>query len=111
MNRLRKGYRAPIVATLRDGAKITVDPSDYDGRILYLFGANDIKVSMNANAFLRSGDVFLDIGANYSAIGLSAPMPSGRPASSISSSRRDGWPIVLRRPSALAPTRTFSYIE
>jgi FkbM family methyltransferase len=72
MDRLMKGYRAPIVATLRDGNKIIVDPSDYHGRILYLFGTNDIKVSMNANAFLRKGDVFLDIGANYSTIGLSA---------------------------------------
>jgi FkbM family methyltransferase len=77
MDRLMKGYEEPIPATLKDGNKITVDPSDYHGRILYLFGTNDIKVSMNANAFLRSGDVFLDIGANYSTIGLAASYAVG----------------------------------
>lgn len=72
MNMLMKDCRDPMVATLADGNKIAVDPSDYHGRILYLFGTNDIKVSMAAKAFLRVGDVFLDIGANYSTIGLAA---------------------------------------
>lgn len=72
MNRLIGRDAAPVTARLRDGTPIEVDPSDYHGRILYLFGSNDIKVSMNANAFLRAGDVFLDIGANYSTIGIAA---------------------------------------
>ena len=54
-----------------------VDPHDYHGRILFLFGTNDIKVSLNANTFLASGDVFLDIGANYSSIGLYAAKAVG----------------------------------
>jgi FkbM family methyltransferase len=37
-----------------------------------LFGTNDIKVSMTATALLRAGDVFLDIGSNYSTIGFAA---------------------------------------
>jgi FkbM family methyltransferase len=77
MNLLMKGCHDPIVATLMDGNRIAVDPSDYHGRILYLLGTNDIKVSMNAKAFLREGDVFLDIGANYSTIGLAASQAVG----------------------------------
>jgi FkbM family methyltransferase len=72
MDRLIKGYTAPMLATLLDGNKILVDLHDYHGRILYLFGTNDKKVSSSAKAFLRNGDVFLDIGANYSTIGLAA---------------------------------------
>ena len=72
MNRLMEDCHDPMVAKMKDGNRIAVDPSDYDGRVLYLFGTNDIKVSMNAQAFLRKGDVFLDIGANYSTIGLAA---------------------------------------
>jgi FkbM family methyltransferase len=72
MNRLMKSYKDPTTAILRDGNEIVVDPSDYHGRVLYLFGTNDVKVEMNATAFLRPGDVFLDIGANYSTIGLAA---------------------------------------
>ena len=72
MNRLMKNFTAPVVATLTDGKKIVVDLQDYHGRILYLFGTNDKKVSLSANALLCNGDVFLDIGANYSTIGLAA---------------------------------------
>lgn len=72
INYLFAGRRALVRAKLRDGTPIEVDVSDYHGRILYLFGSNDIKVSMTANALLRQGDGFLDIGANYSTIGLSA---------------------------------------
>jgi FkbM family methyltransferase len=77
INRLMEDCRDPLVARLKDGNQIAVDPSDHDGRILYLFGTNDIKVSMNAQAFLREGDVFLDIGANYSTIGLAASRTVG----------------------------------
>jgi FkbM family methyltransferase len=63
---------APISATLLNGTEIDVSPNDYHGRILYLFGTNDPKVHMTVRGLLRQGDVFLDIGANYSSIGLSA---------------------------------------
>jgi FkbM family methyltransferase len=67
-----RNWHEPVVAKLADGNAIEVDPADYHGRILYLFGTNDIKVSMTAIALLEPGDVFLDIGANYSTIGLAA---------------------------------------
>ncbi len=59
-------------ARLRDGNWIDVTTTDYHGRVLYLFGTNDPKVEHTADALLRPNDVFLDIGANYSTIGLSA---------------------------------------
>lgn len=62
--------RGPIQATMRSGVVIDVDPHDYHGRVLYLFGTNDPKVQYTAAALLRAGDRFLDIGANYSSIGL-----------------------------------------
>jgi FkbM family methyltransferase len=62
----------PVVAKLLDGTLIEVAPNDHDGRVLYLFGTNDPKVQATAHGLLRAGDVFLDIGANYSTIGLSA---------------------------------------
>lgn len=61
-----------LLAHTQDGVPIVVDTSDYHGRILYLFGTNDRKVQHTANSFLQSGDTFLDIGANYGTIGLSA---------------------------------------
>ena len=77
INRLFADRRGPIEARLWDGSRIMVDPHDYHGRILFLFGTNDIKVSLNANLFLKPGDVFLDIGANYSSIGLQAARAVG----------------------------------
>ena len=62
----------PVMAKLLNGMRIEVSPNDYHGRILYLFGTNDPKVHLTARGLLREGDVFLDIGANYSSIGLSA---------------------------------------
>lgn len=62
----------PLVAKMRNGVCIEVEPHDYHGRILYLFGTNDPKVQATAQALLRLGDQFLDIGANYSSIGLLA---------------------------------------
>lgn len=68
----RAFQKAPRVVTarLRDGTPMEVDCNDYHGRILYLFGSNDLKVTASAVAFSKAGDVFLDIGANYSTIGL-----------------------------------------
>jgi FkbM family methyltransferase len=73
--------KGPIWATLRDGTRIRVSPNDYHGRILYLFGTNDPKVAHVTRWLLRGGDCFLDIGANYSSIGLAASHvvgPEGR---------------------------------
>lgn len=70
-NRMFARCSDPIVAKLLDGTPIEVAPNDYHGRVLYLFGTNDPKVQSTAQGLLRRGDVFLDIGANYSTIGLS----------------------------------------
>jgi len=72
VNRLISRAPQVAVAKLRDGSSIEVTTSDYHGRILYLFGTNDPKVEQTANSLLGAGDVFLDIGANYSSIGLAA---------------------------------------
>ena len=49
---------------------ILVDPNDYHGRVLVIHGTNDRKVSRVAVALSNTGDIFLDIGANYSSIGF-----------------------------------------
>ncbi len=77
INRLMSGQPDIMMSSLRDGTPIEVDVKDHDGRILYLFGSNDIKVSLTANALLNPGDVFLDIGANYASIGLAAAAKVG----------------------------------
>jgi len=77
INRLMQDCQDPVIARLWDGSEILVDPHDYTGRTLFLFGTNDIKVSLTSNAFLKEGDVFLDIGANYSTIGLYASRAVG----------------------------------
>ena len=51
---------------------IEVDITDYHGRILWLFGSNDFKVSRTVNMLLKPGMNFLDIGANYGSIGFAA---------------------------------------
>jgi FkbM family methyltransferase len=55
---------------LANGLPLSVDVSDYNGRMLYLFGAVDPRVLSVCRALLRPGDIFLDIGANYGAVGL-----------------------------------------
>jgi FkbM family methyltransferase len=78
VNGLIKSIPTSAKARLCDGNFIEVSTDDYHGRVLYLFGTNDPKVEQTAKALLRSGDVFLDIGANYSSIGLSAAHVVGR---------------------------------
>lgn len=76
----RKGcHRLPT--TTYEGVPLEVDIDDHDGRILWLFGSNDFKVSRLAQALLHSGDVFLDIGANYATVGLSVAGRFGRAVS------------------------------
>lgn len=71
-NRNFAGFADLTSARMLNGIKIAVDPSDHDGRILYLFGTNDPKVHHISRALLRQGDRFFDIGANYASIGLQA---------------------------------------
>lgn len=77
LDRLLDGKTGDAMTQLRDGTPIAVDLTDHDGRILYLFGSNDIKVAETAIALSRPGDVFLDIGANYSTIGLAVAASVG----------------------------------
>ncbi|GGI33775.1 FkbM family methyltransferase [Bradyrhizobium guangdongense] len=72
MNRLLRKGPPVALARLRDGGHIEVSMSDYHGRILYFFGTNDPKVEETARFLLQPSDAFLDIGANYSTIGLAA---------------------------------------
>ena len=69
--RLRRQGRHRLPTTTWEGVPLEVDIRDHDGRIFWLFGSNDFKVSRLARALLREGYVFLDIGANYASVGLS----------------------------------------
>lgn len=71
-NWLYQGVAAPQSARLRSGHVVAVDPHDYHGRALLLFGTGDIKVGELVQTLLDPGDVFIDIGANYGSIGLLA---------------------------------------
>jgi FkbM family methyltransferase len=57
---------------MRNGLRIIVDPQDYNARVLFLFGTSDPKVEATTCALLQPDDVFLDVGANYSSIGIAA---------------------------------------
>lgn len=57
-------------ATLRNGIKLPVRLSDYNGRMLYLFGTPDPKIITVCRTLLRPNDAFLDIGANFGTVGL-----------------------------------------
>lgn len=59
-----------FLARLRNGLKIQVSTQDVNGRMLSLFGSSDPRVVGICRALLRKGDDFLDIGANYGAVGL-----------------------------------------
>ncbi|MEM6676503.1 MAG: FkbM family methyltransferase [Pseudomonadota bacterium] len=64
--------RGPVHASMRDGLVIETDPHDHDGRVLFLFGSCDFKVTTAVTSMLSEGDVLLDIGANHGTIGLAA---------------------------------------
>jgi FkbM family methyltransferase len=61
-----------LEARVDGGFRIRVDTREYHGRVLWVHGTNDRKVSRVVNALLRPGDILLDIGANYASIGLAA---------------------------------------
>ena len=52
VNWLFRNFREPAFAPIIGGLSIQVDPHDYHGRILWLFGSNDFKVSRTVNALL-----------------------------------------------------------
>ena len=62
--------REPAIATLRNGVRLPVRLDDYNGRMIYFFGTADPRVVRTCRSLLRTGDVFLDIGANLGTIGL-----------------------------------------
>lgn len=66
-----------VSARTQSGLDMEVDVNDYHGRVLYLFGTNDPKVQALTAALLSPGETFLDIGANYSSIGLFASLKVG----------------------------------
>jgi FkbM family methyltransferase len=72
MNWLMADLPDPVMTTLTSGTAIAVSPRDFDGRVLYLFGTNDLKVAATTQALLAPGDTFLDIGANHATIGFAA---------------------------------------
>lgn len=55
---------------LRNGCRICVPLSDFDGRAIYYFGDVDPKVTWLCKSLLRPGDVAVDIGANLGMISL-----------------------------------------
>lgn len=61
-----------LEARVEGGFRVKVDTREYHGRVLWVHGTNDRKVSRVVNALLRPGDILLDIGANYASIGLAA---------------------------------------
>ena len=72
-NRVTKqliGDKRSATARIEGRIPIEVDLSEYHGRVLYLFGTNDPKVRAACRALSRPGDVFMDVGANYSSIGF-----------------------------------------
>jgi len=71
-NKLFEGIEGSLEARMPSGVRIDIEPDEYHGRILWLVGSNDWKVSRTVNALLRSGDVLLDIGANLGSIGFEA---------------------------------------
>lgn len=76
-NALFRNAPNPLVAHLPCGAKIDIDPQEYHGRITWMVGSGDWKVSRTVNALLSPGDMLLDIGANYGSIGFEAAVKVG----------------------------------
>jgi len=53
-----------VTTTLRNGARVWVNPSDFAGLYVYYTGGIDRKLLWLLKRILRTGDTFLDIGAN-----------------------------------------------
>jgi len=59
-----------VAVRLRSGPLIYVQPDEYVGRTVSLFGDLDPKVSWVCNRLLRLGDTFVDVGANCGVVSL-----------------------------------------
>ncbi|MEJ7764313.1 MAG: FkbM family methyltransferase [Acidimicrobiales bacterium] len=57
---------------LRCGPRVLVHCDDFIGRIVFYFGDLDPRISWVCKRILRSGDVVVDVGANYGVITLLA---------------------------------------
>jgi len=66
-----------IRAKLRSGIRLNVDPNDFNGRIVALFGLQEPSITSICKHSLHIGDVFLDIGANNGAVGLNCIKVAG----------------------------------
>lgn len=77
-NRFLFPLSGELMTVTSEGVPLRVRPNDYHGRVLLIHGTNDRKVERVACAFARSSDIFLDIGANYSTIGLAVANVVGR---------------------------------
>lgn len=64
--------RELAVTRLRGGGKLVVRVDDGNGRTIYYWGDHDRKITWLCSRLLRSGDCFLDIGANYGEVGMFA---------------------------------------
>jgi len=60
----------PFKAKLRSGVKLKIDPKDYNGRVVALFGLQEPNITAICIKNLHKSDIFLDIGANNGAVGL-----------------------------------------
>lgn len=76
-NALFRGLDGPLVARLPCGTCVEIDPEEYHGRITWIVGSADWKVSRTVRSLISPGDVLLDIGANYGTIGLDAARKVG----------------------------------
>lgn len=61
----------PFKARLRSGVKLKIDPTDYNGRVVALFGLQEPNITSICKNNLHKNDIFLDIGENNGAVGLS----------------------------------------
>jgi len=70
-----------VLAKLRRGPILLVDPNEYSGRAIYYTGDYDRRITWICRQLLRPGDCFLDIGACFGEVGLYAAKfvtPSGQ---------------------------------
>lgn len=69
--RLLATLAGPLVRVrLRSGLIIEIDPRDYDGLMIGLFGAAELQIINLCRRLIEPGDIFVDIGANYGGVGL-----------------------------------------
>jgi len=70
VKKMLENMDSSINVKLRSGLEVNLNPHDYDGRIVLIFGLLEPVILSICKTMLRKGDCFLDIGANNGAIGL-----------------------------------------